>query len=194
MGMRIKEIVIVVGILGLLAACGGDGTNPSANQTSPGATSGSPSPGGTGAGGPDISGTNKPSTTPPTASGTNSPRPSGTATGSGKSASLDKTCVRRGANNDRQGLTLRTTPSGPYGYATVYSDGSDITTRKEYEPDGNGPIGGQGGGFADSAGNARQQWVVPPTAPLGEATVRINLGGTIIDLKFRVAERTGPCP
>jgi hypothetical protein len=188
MGLRIRRFVIVVGMLGLVAACGGDGSRPSANATSPGAASGTPSPGGTGTGGPITS------TKPPTSSGTNSPRPTGTATGSGKSASLDKTCVRRGANDDRQGLTLRTTPSGPYGYATVYSDGSDITTKKEYEPDGSGPIGGQGGGFADSAGNARQVWVVPPTAPLGEATVRINLGGTIIELKFTVAARTGTCP
>jgi hypothetical protein len=196
MGMRIKRLVIVVGVLGLLAACGGDGTNPNANPTSPGATNGSPSPDGTGTGGPITSGTNNPSTKPPTSSA-NSPRPSGTATGSGKTASLDKTCVRRGANDDRQGLTLRTTPNGPYGYATVYSDGSSIidpTPHPEYDPDGNGPIGGQGGGFADSAGDARQQWVVPPTAPLGEATVRVNLGGTVIDLKFTVAARTGTCP
>jgi hypothetical protein len=191
MGMRIRQLVIVVGLLGLLAACGGDGARPGANT---GTTGGSPSPGETGTGGPITSGTNKPSTKPPTSSGTTSPRPTGTATGSGKSASLDKTCVRKGANDDRQGLTLQTTPGGPYGYATVYSDGSDITGHPEYEPDGSGPIGGQGGGFADSAGNARQQWVVPPTAPLGEATVKINLGGTIIDLKFKVVARNGTCP
>jgi hypothetical protein len=194
MGLRIRRLVIVVGVLGLLAACGGDGARPRANPTGTGTTSGSPSPGATGTGGPTTSGTNKPSTKPPTSSGTTSPRPTGTATGPERSASLDKTCVRRGANDDRQGLTLRTTPGGPYGYATVYSDGSDITTNKEYEPDGNGPIGGQGGGFADSAGDARQQWVVPPTAPLGEATVKVNLGGTIIELKFKVAARTGTCP
>ena len=187
--MRIRRLVLFVAALGVAAACGGDGTPKVFNASpSPGQTS--PTPGAT----PDGVNTGAPAgTTSPKSSPKTSPAASPTGTPA-TTAALDKSCVRRGASDDRQGLRVTTTPRGPYGYATVYSDGSDITGHPEYEPDGpNGPVGGQGGGFTDANGVGYEQWIVPPTAPLGEATVKVNAGGTIFDLKFRVVAKTGTC-
>lgn len=186
--MRLHRLVLIA-VLGLAVACGGSGGTPKAGST--GTSSPSPTPAATGT--PKSAGTTAPGTSTPRSSPRPSVAPSPTAAAA--SATLDKACVRRGASNDMQGLRIKTTPRGPYGYATQYSDGSDITGHPEYDPDGpNGPIGGQGGSFADANGNAYEQWIVPPTAPTGPATVKVNAGGTIFDLKFEVVARNGTCP
>ena len=186
--MRIRRFVLIA-VLGLAVACGGSGTSGarSTGSTTP-TVSPSTTDGGTpvpaGSGGAPSSPKSSPKTSP-------APTPTGTAS---PSAVLDKACVRRGASDDRQGLRVHTTPRGPYGYGTVYSDGSDITGHPEYDPDGpTGPIGGQGGSFADANGDAYERWIVPPSAPLGEATVTVNAAGTIFELKFTVVAKTGTC-
>ena len=187
--MRVRHVVLIAAAFGLAVACGGGGATPKAGSNS----SPSPSPSQTlvPGGSPTGTGAPRPAGSPATSS---KPSAAPSPTAAAHSAALDKACVRRGATDDRQGLRIRTTPSGPYGYATVYSDGSDITGHPEYDPDGpSGPVGGQGGSFADANGAAYERWIVPPTAPVGEATVKVNAGGTIFELKFMVVAKSGTC-
>jgi hypothetical protein len=92
--------------------------------------------------------------------------------------------------DDRQGLTVETDPGGQVGYQTVYSDGTSIVDKpQQYQS------GGQGGGYADSAGRFRDTWVVPAAAPLGTATVYMLVPGhQPIKLKFTIVGTGGHCP
>jgi len=157
---------------------GATGSSPSVAGSTPARPSGSASPAG---------GSSSPSSKP---TATASPRKSASPTFGPSSAKLDKACVRRGDHDDRQGITIKTDPGGPASYQTVYSDGSSIIERPDYSS------GGQNGGFADSSGTYRDTWVVPPSAPLGRATVRAVVAGRsgTIDLPFTIVASSSSCP
>lgn len=179
-GRRRAGIVALALLLGVLGACGG-----SDEPGLLGGTTGSPSP--------------RPSSTTPSAGGTNispapsvrptksaSARPSGTATAP-LPGRLDRSCVRQGVQADVQGLTVRTSPGGPVGYTTIYSDGSSqLDSERGYKSGG-------GGGFAENDGTFRQTWIVPPQAPRGKATVRVIDGSRTFDLFFEIVAASAVC-
>lgn len=104
-------------------------------------------------------------------------------------AKLDKACVRRGAIDDLQGLTVRTEPGDHVIFSTSYSDGSNELGNPSYKT-------GHGSGVA-AKGTFRQTWVVPEEAPTGEATVTVltsSSGGRTRELEFTVVGKEASCP
>ena len=184
-GTTMKSAAFVLAAVALVA-CG------SSTSQRPGATGSSPSIAGSTPAHPSASqsptgGSGSPSRKP---TATASPKKSASPTFGPSSARLDKACVRRGAPDDPQGITIKTDPGGPASYQTEYSDGSTILDRPDYAS------GGQDGGFADSSGTYRDTWVVPATAPLGRATVRAVVAGRSepIYLRFTIVASSSRCP
>jgi hypothetical protein len=152
------------------------------------------------------------STPTPSASASRSPRPSASARGTSSpkasgsvsprgtvavhvQATLDRSCVKAGDPNGKQGITITARPGGAAGFNTIYSDGSSSVDGKSHYDSG------YGGGFADSSGHFRETWVVPANAPGGRATVRVvaiedtpsgPAQGTV-DLHFVVATANHGC-
>lgn len=182
-----RALLVVLAVVALtLAACGGRsalraGSTPTPSGTgTPNATRTSPLPAVT-ARPPSFGATTGPDAKLPSSS----PRPRATASGGGSTASLDKTCVRRGV--DTQGITIRTKPKGPAGYNTLYSDGSHAADgTSNYRT-------GYGGGFADDSGTWRQTWVVADNAPTGIAVVRAVSQDGPMDLSFRIVAQNQSC-
>jgi len=170
--------------LALAGACGGNtpvaNPNGNATQTTPGAsrsssaTSSSPHPGSTST----RPATSSPGTTP-------SVTPTATSTG-GSSAALALSCARR--DFDVQEITITTTPNGPAGYSTQYSDGSMAGDgQSDYRT-------GRGGAITGPDGTFHQTWKVPANAPTGRAIVYVTTAQGRIDLSFTVVAQDGACP
>lgn len=179
---RRRAGVMLLGLLLVtLGACGGGGDRPGLL----GGATGSPSPSPSASTTPTVrpTRTSSPPSVRPTRS---SPRASVKATPTlpGK---LDRSCVRQGVEADVQGLTVGTTPGGPVGYTTIYSDGSS-----QLDPERGYKTGG-GGGFAEDNGTFRQTWIVPAHAPLGTATVRVIDGSRTFDLPFVIVAASATC-
>lgn len=102
-------------------------------------------------------------------------------------ASLDATCVARGG---QQGFTATIDPGGTVIYDTTYSDGASSS----WKP-GADQRGDNGFAEADGSGNVREQWVVPPDAPLGDAQVAMAAPGyDFARLPFEVVALPTECP
>ena len=105
---------------------------------------------------PATNGTTSPSVTAPTGPGPKVP----------VTATIDKQCVHRGTATDMQGFTAHLAARDVIGYDTVYSDNSTEASNHTYTT-------GYGYGKADDNGVYRATWVVPATAPPGQATLYV---------------------
>lgn len=167
----------------VLAACGNGDQVPGARPTTVGSTLGSPMP-------TTTTATTSPPppvafATPTKIPKTTKPSPSASATG-GSIGRLDLTCARRGV--DTQGITVQTSPGGPAGFNTIYSDGSSsVDGKSDYKT-------GYDARFADSSGVFRSVWIPPANAPTGPAIVRVITQDGSFDLIYTVAEGNGSCP
>lgn len=100
---------------------------------------------------------------------------------------LDRACVRRGPNGDKQGFSATTQPDSYVAWSTQYSDGSNEMSNQEYKT-------GSGYAKSDSAGNFHTEWIVPIQAPLGEAQLHTIAKGKLQPpLKFRVVGENESC-
>lgn len=173
------HVAAVLAFAIVLTACGG-GDDPGAQPTSPSPTPARSTP---------ATSKTSPLPTVPLASpskipATTKPKPSASATG-GSTGRLDLTCARRGV--DTQGITIQTTPGGPAGFNTLYSDGSSsVDGRSDYKT-------GYDAGFADDAGVFRSMWIPPANAPTGPAIVRVITQHGSFDLIYRLVARDGSC-
>jgi hypothetical protein len=184
LGNHMKLGALVLVLLALAGCSSGTSKRPRASSPSPSISGSTPA---------RPSGTASPtggSRTSPRSTAKTTPKKSASPTFGPSSARLDKSCVHRGAQDDRQGITIKTDPGGPASYQTVYSDGSSIIDRPQYSS------GGQNGGFADASGTYRDTWVVPASAPLGRATVRAVVAGRsdTIDMTFTIVGPSSSCP
>jgi hypothetical protein len=176
-GSVLRAAVVLVFAI-VLTACGGSDGPPGAQPTTPVPSSSTP--------------TTTKTSTPPVAFATPSkipkttkPVPSASATG-GSTGKLDLTCARRGV--DTQGITVQTTPGGPAGFNTLYSDGSSsVDGKSDYKT-------GYDANFADSSGVFRSTWVPPANAPTGPAIVRVITQHGSFDLIYTIAAQNGACP
>ncbi len=184
-----------------LAACGGGSSKPklaaksststtsisdSSSTTVPGAAAGPgvTQPGGSAAQpGAAAGGKGSATTTPNTPITPAPPGPQQTATGT-----IDRPCVHRGAS-EPQGITVHMTSNSTVGYDTVYSDNSTEMSNKTYKT-------GYGYGKSDGNGTYHTTWVVPPTAPLGKATVYVltSADKPPLPLPFNIVAATEKCP
>lgn len=175
---------LVLAVLALLSACNG-GDKPETLPTGTGSpTTTSPPTTSTPTATPPKNSlpTGKSTTIPPTTK----PSPSATATAGGASGTLDLACARRGV--DTQGITIKTEPTGPAGFNSLYSDGSNsVDGKSDYKT-------GFNAGFADGAGIYRATWVPPPNAPTGPVIVRVITQFGTFDLVYKLVAATGTCP
>ena len=122
---------------------------------------------------------------------TGKPSPRATSTG-GATATLEKTCARRGV--DQQTITITVSPGGPASYQTFYSDGSYSADGHSHYSSGYGG-GFDGDGFTDTQKDGRWQatWTVPANAPTGLANVQAVTAQGNADVTFNVVAKDGRC-
>ena len=160
---------------------GGSGAAPGSSTTVAGVGGGAP--GGNQAGG--KTGATQPGGAPapafninPGPQDPNKPKPHATA-------SLNRTCARRGI--DPVTLTVHTEANGVAGYSTEYSDQSNSLSNKSYKT-------GDGYGRAGPDGVYTATWVVPATAPAGDAIVHVVAVSDVMpDLPLKIVTQTGTC-
>jgi hypothetical protein len=190
---RISALFVAVALASLLSACGGgkhnasvkakNGSKDASGKTTGNSSSAQGATPTTTKGGKTSPTTAKPGTNGPTTTTTTKPhRPI--------VMKLDKTCVRRGATGDLQGLTIQTDPNDIVAWSTEYSDHSNELTHPEWQK-----VGGSGSGKSDANGNFHTTWHVPDDAPLGTATLHTiaeqKLGPV---LTFKVVSQIETCP
>jgi len=193
--MKMRVIVAALA-LGALAACGGG--KPSAGPTGSSTTT-TPVPSPTTSSPRSSSSPTVVPTTPRSTPGKNA-KPSPHATFSnGTSATLSRSCARRGV--DQQTITVKTTKGGPAGYNTIYSDGSYYGDGHSTYPSGHA-AGFDGKAFGspsfddeDGTENSSWQntWTVPANAPLGIARVEVNSAYGSLELTFKIVAKDGHC-
>ena len=101
-------------------------------------------------------------------------------------ASLNRTCARRGI--DPVTVTVHTEPNQVAGYSTEYSNHTNSLTNPEYKS------GGDGYGKAGPDGTYTATWVVPASAPPGDAIVHVLAVSDVQpDVPLKVVTQTGKC-
>jgi hypothetical protein len=196
--MRARALIASAVLVPVLAACGG-GSSHKAKLASAQSTTTTTVPGaGAATTVPGVSGGSASATKP----GTNGAPAGPGAPNAGFSvsqprqpgqppphatASLNRTCVRRGI--DPLILTVHTEPNQVAGYSTEYSNHTNSLTNPEYKS------GGDGYGKAGPDGVYTATWVVPATAPAGDAILRVLAVSDVMpELHFKVVLQTGTCP
>ena len=203
--MRARALIGAAVLVPVLAACGG-GSSHKAKLASGQSTTTTPAAGA--AAGAAAAAAAAGSTVPGASGGSSSnakPRTNGAASTPGPTnafsvqptrqpgqppphatASLNRTCVRRGI--DPLTLTVHTEPNQVAGYSTEYSDQSNSLSNKSYKS-------GDGYGKAGPDGTYTPTWVVPATAPAGEAILRVlAISDVMPEIHFTVVLQTGKCP
>jgi hypothetical protein len=173
-----------------LGACAS--TTPNANPPSGGSTSPSPSASATPSTGASRSpgASQSPRATP---GKTGKPSPKATSSG-GATATLSKSCARRGVDYQTITITMPT-PGGPASYQTYYSDGSYAADGHSHYSSGFGG-GFDGDGYSDpkpADGRWQATWLVPANAPTGLATVAATTAQGRADVKFNIVAKDGHC-